>query len=177
MANRRVSLKGRGAEIFFGDVPLAGAQVSEPKSDDAPPPPVIETNLASMPAEPQPTKRATNKASKQASNNASMREPEEETPWLANRETPEPIRAEVLEAVWNQLLEQGTLGNTFRYTEQELSALTDAVYELGKGGAKLTKQDVARLGLNAILWDYQERGEESLLAQFAARRKRLLRAR
>jgi len=68
--------------------------------------------------------------------------------------------------------ERATVTNAFRYTERELSWLTDAIYEVFKRyGTKLTKQEVARLGLAAVLLDYQERGDASLLAQLAARRK------
>jgi len=63
--------------------------------------------------------------------------------------------------------------SSFRYTEAELSALTDVLYEVSKqSGARVTKQDVARLGLNVVLEDYYRRGQKSLLGQLAARRRR-----
>ncbi len=62
--------------------------------------------------------------------------------------------------------------NAFRYTERELSWLTDAIYEVFKRyRAKISKQEVARWGLAAVLLDFQERGDASLLAQLAARKK------
>ena len=80
---------------------------------------------------------------------------------------------EVPSDVWDSLEEPATITNSFRYTDAELSALTDVLYQIGKQqGAKLSKQEVARLGLNVVLDDYQRRGPASLLGQLAARRRR-----
>ena len=81
------------------------------------------------------------------------------------------ISSVILDAIWRDLAEQATVTNAFRYTHEELGQLTDAIYELGKEyGTRVTKQEVARLGLNAILTDYQIRGPDSLLSTFIARR-------
>lgn len=83
------------------------------------------------------------------------------------------LSADTLNAIWQYMGERATVTNAFRYTDQELSWLTDAIYEINKRhGVKLTKQDIARLGLNAILWDYRVRGDDSLLGEFTFRRKR-----
>jgi hypothetical protein len=80
---------------------------------------------------------------------------------------------EVPDDVWDNLEEPATITNSFRYTDAELSALTDVLYQIGKQqGAKLSKQEVARLGLNVVLDDYRRRGSGSLLGQLAARRRR-----
>ena len=64
--------------------------------------------------------------------------------------------------VWARVDMPATITNSFRYTESELSALADVLYEVRKlHGAKLTKQDVARLGLNVVLEDYCRRGPAS----------------
>jgi hypothetical protein len=74
--------------------------------------------------------------------------------------------------VWTRVDTPATITNSFRYTEAELSTLTDVLYEIGKQhGAKLTKQDVARLGLNVVLDEYRRRGAGSLLGELAARRR------
>ena len=63
---------------------------------------------------------------------------------------------EVADDVWDSLEAPATITNSFRYTDAELSALTDVLYQIGKQqGAKLSKQDVARLGLNVVLDDYR----------------------
>jgi hypothetical protein len=75
--------------------------------------------------------------------------------------------------VWTRVDASATITSSFRYTEAELTALTDVLYEVGKQyGARVTKQDVARLALNAVLDDYHQRGPGSLLGQLAARRRR-----
>jgi hypothetical protein len=87
--------------------------------------------------------------------------------------TAQPPFPGTLDSLWLALSARATVTNAFRYTQQDLSWLTDALYELGKRHrVKLTKQDVARLGLNAVLWDYRLHGDASLLGEFAIRRKR-----
>jgi hypothetical protein len=93
-------------------------------------------------------------------------------PPVAHEVEPAALR-EVPDAVWDSLEESATITNSFRYTDAELSALTDVLYQIGKQqGAKLSKQEVARLGLNVVLDDYRRRGPESLLGQLAVRRRR-----
>jgi len=93
-------------------------------------------------------------------------------PPAAHQAEPATLR-EVPDDVWDNLEEPATITNSFRYTDAELSALTDVLYQIGKQqGAKLSKQEVARLGLNVVLDDYRRRGSGSLLGQLAARRRR-----
>jgi hypothetical protein len=67
---------------------------------------------------------------------------------------------------------RAAIANTFRFTEEELARLEDVIYALTKSQrSKFSRQDVIRLGLNLALWDYEARGDASLLAQAAARRK------
>jgi hypothetical protein len=78
----------------------------------------------------------------------------------------------VLNGIAASLAERATITNAFRYTDQELAWLTDVLYEITKRHkVKLTKQDIARLGLNAVLWDWRERGDASLLGEFVRKRK------
>jgi hypothetical protein len=94
-------------------------------------------------------------------------------PPTARHEAEPATPREVPDDVWDSLEEPATITNSFRYTDAELSALTDVLYQIGKQqGAKLSKQEVARLGLNVVLDDYRRRGSGSLLGQLAARRRR-----
>ena len=69
--------------------------------------------------------------------------------------------------------QRATVTNAFRYTDRELEWLTDTLYEVGKRHqVKLSKQEVARFGLDIVLADYQARGDASLLSELARRRKR-----
>jgi hypothetical protein len=195
---KRVSLRGKGADIFFGNYQPAAP--AGPGSTDTPAPPpaapapsprrkrtvkpavppttravdadrpeairaatILEQTPRSEPT-PPPSKHTNRIASKQARLQASID---------TNQVTERSLAPEVLDAVLDSVSEPATITNSFRYTEQELSWLTDALYELGKRhGAKLTKQDVARLGLNLVLWDYRARGDTSLLGSLALRRRR-----
>jgi hypothetical protein len=82
------------------------------------------------------------------------------------------LPAEITPEVWTSLETPATITNSFRYTDEELSALADVLYAISKQQkTRLTKQDVARLGLNVILDDYRRRGPTSLLGQLASRRQ------
>src|SRR5262249_10150860 len=108
-----------------------------------------------------------------ASKRASMQEHESSEragPVAGGRSAPGPPGArappEVADDIWESLETPATITNSFRYTDAELSALTDVLYQIGKQqGARLTKQDVARLGLNVVLDDYWRRGSASMLGQ------------
>lgn len=160
--HKRVTVRGKGADLFFGDLPpdpidgdndelVDDGNEIEPVEDSAD----IQEDAPLPPANP-----AVEQESKHASNGQASGENNAEL-----------ISSAILDAVWRDLAEQATVTNAFRYTHEELGQLTDAIYELGKEyGTRVTKQEVARLGLNAILTDYQIRGSESLLSSFIARR-------
>ena len=201
---KRVSMRGRGADIFFGDYdapsapPLSAEDpapaatevaATAPVAADDPalgPSAAIDTPLP-VPAAPvagsdeghrtatppdevptdQASEQASRRLSKQASNKASKADAPAASPAGAA------LDPDVLGFLWENLVEQATLANTFRYTEQELDRLADVLYAITKRHrAKLTKQDIARLGLNAVLWDYRVRGDASLLGEFVRRRQR-----
>ena len=85
----------------------------------------------------------------------------------------EAVHPELVGPVCDRVAEPATITNAFRYTERELTALADTLYEVTKRHrVKVSKQDVARLGLNAVLAEYELRGEESLLAELIRRKKR-----
>jgi len=161
---KRVSVQGKGADLFFGDLQAPEPVPEQPGDEqgmpvEAPTPQALEQTNPSTP----PDERSEQaQASKHASNGAD------------GSEQNELISSVILDAIWRDLAEQATVTNAFRYTHEELGQLTDAIYELGKEhGTRVTKQEVARLGLNAILTDYQIRGADSLLSTFIARRSSL----
>lgn len=171
---KRVSLKGKGAEIFFGDATTRGQPPQEPRgaerSDGTG---GTDLNPATPPAPPAPQPK-----SKDARLRASMQESKhartaDVTAGGTAASAPAARSLDVLDAIYDHVAARATVTNAFRYTERDLTLLTDALYQLSKRhGTKLSKQDVARLGLNVVLWDYQTRGDDSLLTQLALRRKR-----
>ena len=162
--HKRVSVQGKGADLFFGD--LEAQEPSPEHSGDE---------------QGAPTQESTAREMEQASQSAPQEErpePVQESKHASNgtegNGQNELISSVILDAIWRDLAEQATVTNAFRYTHDELGQLTDAIYELGKEhGTRVTKQEVARLGLNAILTDYQIRGADSLLSTFIARRSSL----
>ncbi len=169
---RRVSMKGKGADLFFGDdapKPQESPLEQPPPADstpsnDAPQAPVP----ASMPAVRHARKQESKKAVLPDSKPARMQRDE-----AAAQSSAPSVTDDALHAIWNDVASQASITNSFRYTTYELTRLGDILYEVSKRhGVKLTKQDVARLGLNLVLWDFETHGVECLLSQFAVRRKR-----
>jgi hypothetical protein len=211
-APRRVSLKGKGADIFFGDyappgvgdeapaVEAGAPAAPEPEAEAAPvdvtssrPPSPGEADDASMLASKKESVQASmeerKKASKPARLQASKRAGRENrgdnsagrsegspVVAVAGQEVDGPatiVAGGVSEEIWATLDQPATITNSFRYLESELDGMADILYEIGKAqGVKLTKQEVARLGLNVVLDDHRRRGAASLLSQLAARRHR-----
>ena len=203
----RVSLKGKGADIFFGDYTPPGLAASEAEPEPAATPtPTAEggrapsrerdedrtasdlTTQALLQADVHAAEQASPQAGLQASQQGSIVASKSASrqerlrnggrgvvtsgPPAAHQAEPATLR-EVPDDVWDSLEEPATITNSFRYTDAELSALTDVLYQIGKQqGAKLSKQEVARLGLNVVLDDYRRRGPASLLGQLAMRRRR-----
>lgn len=59
---------------------------------------------------------------------------------------------------------------TFRFRPEELEQLDQLVAELNRTRAtKLSKNDLARLAVSWLLADYEERGQESLIAEVVSR--------
>ena len=184
---RRVSLKGKGADLFFGDYPLGvddpGTSPEESMSaipaDTVIPPEIVTPEMTSA-------QEATDAATPpiEPSSRPSTPLPEAARPAKRSRRsdvTSEPatsiaaelLGAELIDTMWERLASQASISNSFRYTDHELDELNDVLYHVSKDErVRLTKQDIARLGLNAVLWDYRRRGDASLLSEFARRKRR-----
>lgn len=167
MAKKRVSVKGKGVDLFFGG---DGSKTSDESLDYSDLDPPDQKTLTSLDS---------------SRENVQQSAPDGSDEFQTNRESatssnmpvqPEPtdlISLDLLDSVWPEVTEKAAITNAFRYTNQELASLTDTVYELGKRhGMRITKQEVARLGLDIILADYQIRNNESILSEFVLRRKR-----
>lgn len=173
---KRVSLKGKGADIFFGDYAPSDQSPSvapTQESGDASPLDQPASSDASMIAR----TRASKNARRQEINieGISSNTPNGVVPQSSVAPVSpaaEETAAAVLDSIWRQVAEPATITNSFRYTEREMWSLTEAIFDIAKQhGVKLSKQDIARLGLNYVLRDYQARGGESLLGKFVSRRK------
>jgi len=95
---------------------------------------------------------------------------------LQGSKLPRTDHADVLHALWKDLSEAATITNAFRFTDTDMRLLTDATYALGKEfGIKVSKQEVVRLALRALLLEYEREGPDSLLARYALRKQQLRR--
>jgi len=165
---RRVSLKGKGADLFFGDYPLG---VDDP--DTSP-----EESMSAIPADtvipPEiVTPEVTSAQKATAARPAKRSRRSDVTSEPATSIAAELLGAELIDTMWERLASQASISNSFRYTDHELDELNDVLYHVSKDErVRLTKQDIARLGLNAVLWDYRRRGDASLLSEFARRKRR-----
>jgi len=181
---RRVSLKGKGADLFFGDHP-PGVDPDAPElpANDAPAEaldsgPVSQADLdAGSPDEsmasiasaalPAPAELEDDGADITADPVGEDDTAAEGLPLIETRD------ADFFATMWERLDSQASISNSFRYTAPELEELADALYRVTKDAqVRLTKQDLARLGLNVILWDYRRRGDDSWLSAFARRKRR-----
>jgi len=156
---RRVSIKGQGAGIFFGD---DGAPPEEPVSPnqtaaaagsevatsvrldvDTPPRQDVETS----PGTPART-----------SNGPDVHEHRFFTGLLLPAVVKRRLRA--------VLRDERRIHTTVRFSPEEMAALRDLVYELeARRGIKVTRNEVMRIALHFFLEDYGIRKKESLLLQ------------
>lgn len=150
MASRpkRPSLKGKGADIFFtGEAPA----VTEPE-----PEPAEESRDESLQASLQASKPTSKLASTRDRPRGSLSDSE----------------IIVADAALDRIAAQGRITASFRFTEEELEALDDAVTDVKKKHrVRIAKQEVVRLGLAALLSDYRERAKDSVLGLYIEREK------
>jgi hypothetical protein len=157
----RVSIKGQGAEIFFGDV-RAGAEhprqepqsvQHEVKGPERIPSALEESKPVSKTTDQSASQQSSLPASKQDSKPAN-------TPHEMSRTLSPSTRRKL-----RDLLErEHRTHNTYRYHDDELAAVRDIVYELEvRRGVKVSRNDIMRAALLWAIEDYNTRGAESLL--------------
>lgn len=52
-----------------------------------------------------------------------------------------------------------------RFTPEEKRELAELIYKYARRGQKTSENEIARIGINWLVLDYKEKGEESILAQ------------
>lgn len=164
----RISLKGRGADIFFGPSAEIPHPAEAPPSVAEPMPSVATMPTSSRPenhpeqSAPAESLQVTEQVRKQASLQTSK---------LASKQGGSNAQVEKslekkLAAV---LTTDARKANTFRYTQEELDAIRDTVYRLETVyGRKIDKNDVVRIALNWLISDFEDYQEASLLVRILA---------
>ena len=167
---KRVSLKGKGAELFFGDLPemapadaVDAPQQDEQLSEVAPSQAEAElrpaVTLEPIPAEEtKPRTRARpSRASERAPGRIRQAEP-----------APTLVDASAVEAIRQVIKVPGREVSYVRMTPEEKAQLSDIVYTYKRQGQKTSENELNRIAINYLLLDYHEHGEQSVLARVLA---------
>lgn len=174
---KRVSVKGKGAELFFGDYPTPDLPAAaEAAHRDAPMEPEVAPSNGPAhgtlmpPAEPDDDARErpvssrprrsgaeTRGGRQQASNSAST---------LASVSASE--NEGRIQAIRRVVKTPGREVSFVRLSPEEKGELADLVHAYKRQGFKTTENEINRIAINALLADYRARGEESILAKVLA---------
>ncbi len=136
----RVSIKGKGAELFFGE---------EAAQDDAP----FEGSSAARQTDIVPAGQTARKPARKTERKTARQMDAAGDP-----------RVDTVARLRQALFDEHRVHNTFRYSQADLDAVRDIVYELEvRRSIKATRNDVMRVGLAWIIDDYQANGPSSVL--------------
>lgn len=150
--SERFSIKGKGAELFFGD---------EERHEPEPRPESEAPDVTAIHAAPDP---ASPTATQPPSEQATLTPSAQDTKDAGAR--PSELDASTRHRLRELLAQEHPLHYSYRFTREEIDALRDVVYELeAKRGLPVTRNDIVRLGLNWLIDDYRARGKDSLLMQ------------
>lgn len=70
-----------------------------------------------------------------------------------------------LETMRKAVKQIGKEAATHRFTTQEKNVLADIVYTYTRQGYRTSENEITRIAVNWLILDYQERGEQSVLAR------------
>jgi len=169
---KRVSLKGKGAELFFGDFPAAAqadpevltSHAKQRPDSTATSQPEAALNQAPaseptiLPEEAKPAVGArTSRAATRA--NGAVRNPDQALT---------AVDASAVEAIRQVIKVPGREVSYVRVTPEEKAQLSDIVYTYKRQGQKTSENELNRIAINYLLLDYHEHGEQSVLARVLA---------
>lgn len=73
--------------------------------------------------------------------------------------------SEMLEEVRKMVRQLGKEAATHRFTVEEKRTIADLVYTYNRQGYKTSENEITRIAVNWLLLDFEERGEQSILAE------------
>lgn len=163
----RVSIKGQGADIFFGS---AGDGVERLRQEPQSMQGEVRGRERIAPSleESKPVRKTTDQsASQQTSLPASKQDSKQDGKESGYpQEVARALSASTRRKLRDLLEREHRTHNTYRYHDDELGAVRDIVYELEvRRGVKVSRNDVMRAALLWAIEDYNTRGAESLLLQ------------
>jgi len=172
---KRVSLKGKGADLFFGDYPAVADAEAPPAADHFDeasgeaatlPSPVASANSVSAlgpdaePASPATRRKAPQRPARSERNSS--------TPGAEGVVALPSVDADTVETIRQVIKVPGREVSYLRLTPEEKAKLSDIVYTYKRQGQKTSETELNRIALNYLLLDYREHGQQSVLARVLA---------
>jgi len=157
----RATVKGKGAEIFFGEEAIAGESTPHEDAESTTGP--VEAPTRAHPDVETPRRPdVTTSSSGPARATTSARGSDEAREFFERLTLPAALRRRFLAA----FKEEHRFHTTIRLSREDMAALRDLCYELdARMGIAVTRNDVGRLALRLLLEDYALRKRKSLLVQ------------
>ena len=157
----RATVKGKGAEIFFGEELIAGESTPHQDAESTTGP--AESPTRAHPDVETPRRPdVTLPSSEPVQASASARGSDEAREFFERLMLPAALRRRFLAA----FKEEHRFHTTIRLSREDMAALRDLCYELdARMGITVTRNDVGRLALRFLLEDYALRKRKSLLVQ------------
>ena len=181
---KRVSLKGKGADLFFGDLPAPQASPPAGESEDAAPESISAEPLRSMaatvataaPDDATPAGATTLPPAappRARTSRGGSRPPVNAGPHAGSvasklASTIPVAEGEEIEAIRQVVKMPGREVSFVRLSPEEKGELADVVYTYKRQGLKTTETEINRIAINALLADYRANGERSVLARVLA---------
>lgn len=72
---------------------------------------------------------------------------------------------DLVDALRRAVMQENKYAANYRLSQTEKEALADMIYALNKQGLKTTEIEIARVAINWLINDYNERAEESVLVK------------
>ncbi len=140
--------------MFFKARPDAPTPVSEDQAAEH----AAEPSSISPTRQPVPNRRKTR--SSQRSDSMPPRHHDTMTPSITD---------ELAEVIRQAVRQVGKEAATHRFTQTEKQALRDIEYAYQSRGIRTSENEITRIAVNHLVEDYQEKGEESILAKVLER--------
>lgn len=189
MASKRVSLKGKGADLFFGDYTPSDSTSTDPPDGRTVPELDEQPVSLALPSttleEPEAAARAT--AGLRIAHDpktmdiAEPRTERKRTSTIssnhASKQSHRPVSTPhsdivldptIIEALRRAVREPGREVAYVRLTPEEKVQIADIAYSYKRRGQRTTENEIYRIAINHLLHDYHQHGDASVLAQVLA---------
>ncbi len=160
---KRVSVKGRGADLFFGE----GDPVTTPPESAEPERAIEATSPLAERADAVTRSDEHETASKQTASDSERKHASRQASAVEARPA-SPHHSDVIEQIRKTVKVPGREVAFVRLTPEEKGKLADIVYTYKRQGVKTSENEINRIAVSYLMHDYQACGEESILAKVIA---------